>query len=132
MKYKYGHWVSDVKVNPEEHFGFVYLIHCLINNKKYIGKKQFHAYRKKKKLKETNWQSYTSSSDELNQDIKNFKKNNFKFIILGVYKTRGGLVYAEANLQHKYDVLTETDKNGRLWYNKQIPAIKFIPKEFYP
>jgi hypothetical protein len=46
-----------------------------------------------------------------------------------VNKTRGGLVYAEAHFQHKYNVLTEADKNGRLWYNKQIPAIKFIPKE---
>jgi predicted phosphoadenosine phosphosulfate sulfurtransferase len=128
--YKYGHWISKVKINPDEYFGFVYLIHCLINGKKYIGKKQFHSYRKKKKHKETDWKTYTSSSVELNQDIKNFKKNNFKFTILGLYKTRGGLVYAEANLQHKHDVLTESDTNGRLWYNKQIGSIKFIPKEY--
>ena len=34
--YKYGHWISKVKINPDEYFGFVYLIHCLINGKKYI------------------------------------------------------------------------------------------------
>ena len=129
MTYRYGHWISPVKIDPDQYFGFVYLIRCLITNKKYIGKKQFHSYKKKKKYKETDWKTYTSSSAELNQDIKNFKKNNFEFRILELYKTRGGLVYAEANLQHKLNVLTESDKNGRLWYNKQIGAIKFIPKE---
>lgn len=130
--YKYGHWLSKTKINPEEYFGFVYLIRCKITKRGYIGKKQFFSYKKKKKDKETNWITYTSSSVELNQDIKNFKKNNFEFLILGLYKTRGGLVYAEANLQHRYNVLTESDTNGRLWYNKQIGAIKFIPKEYYP
>ncbi len=133
MTYKYGHWVSRVKINPEEYFGFVYQITNLITQRKYIGKKQFHSYRKKKKAKESDWLTYTSSSKELNQDIKNFKKNNFKFEILQVYKTRGGLVYGEANIQHKLDVLTACDLHGdREFYNGQIGAIKFIPKEFYP
>ena len=69
----------------------------------------------------------------MNDDIKNMRKNNFHFLILQVYKTRGGLVYGEANMQHKLDTLTQTDKNGdRVWYNKQIGSIKFIPKEYYP
>ena len=128
--YKYGHWISKVKINPEEDFGFIYLIRCNITGRSYIGKKQFYSYRKKKKDKETNWKTYTSSSTELNQDIKNFKKNNFEFHVITVCKTRAGLVYAEANIQHKLDVLTATNQNGRLFYNKQIGAIKFIPKEF--
>ena len=128
--YKYGHWISKEKIDPEESFGFVYLIRCVITGRSYIGKKQFYSYRKKKKDKETDWKTYTSSSSELNQDIKNWKKNNFEFHIIRVCKTRAGLVYAEANLQHKMDVLTASDKNGRLFYNKQIGAIRFIPKEF--
>jgi predicted phosphoadenosine phosphosulfate sulfurtransferase len=130
--YKYGHWTSPVLIDPEKDFGFVYLISCKITGRSYIGKKQFYSYKKRKKYKESDWKTYISSSDELKEDIRKFKKNNFTFTILGVYKTRGGLVYAEANLQHKHDVLTESDKNGRLWYNKQIGAIKFLPKEFYP
>jgi hypothetical protein len=62
--------------------------------------------------------------------IKNFKKDNFEFHVITVCNTRAGLVYAESNIQHKLDVLTATTKDGRLFYNKQIGAIKFIPKEF--
>ena len=129
MTYKYGHWISKEKIDPDKYFGFIYLIRCQITGKQYIGKKQFYSYKKRKKFKETDWKSYTSSSQDLNTDIRNFKKNNFSFFILSLYMTRGGLVYAEANLQHKYGVLTAKDNNGRLWYNKQISAIKFIPKE---
>jgi hypothetical protein len=131
--YKYGHWDSKTKIEVEKYFGFVYMITNKITQRKYIGKKQFHSYRKKKKVKESDWLTYTSSSQELNQDIINFKKNNFKFEILQLYKTRGGLVYGEANLQHKFDVLTSCDKHGnREFYNGQIGAIKFLPKEYYP
>lgn len=130
--YKYGHWSSKKKIDTDEYFGFVYMITNKITKKKYIGKKQFHSYRKKKKYKESDWLTYTSSSQELNQDLKTYGKKNFKFEILQLYKTRGGLVYGEANLQHKYDVLTSCDVHGdREFYNGQIGAIKFIPKEFY-
>jgi len=130
---KYGHWEYSGKIDVDSSFGFVYLITNTITGKRYLGKKQFHSYKKKKRVSETKWREYTGSSTELNDDIRNMGKNNFKFQILQVYKTRGGLVYGEANIQHKLNTLTETDKNGdRLWYNKQIGSIKFIPKEYYP
>ncbi len=129
----YGHWRYDGEINVDESFGFVYMITNRVTGKNYIGKKQFHSYRKKKRVAETKWQMYTSSSTEVNSDIKKLGKAKFIFRILQVYKTRGGLVYGEANLQHKYDVLTQKDKEGeRLWYNKQIASTKFIPKEYYP
>ena len=130
---KYGHWEYHTTIDVDNSFGFVYLITNMITGKRYLGKKQFHSYRKKKRVAETKWQQYTGSSVELNQDIKNMRKSNFHFLILQVYKTRGGLVYGEANMQHKLDTLTQVDKNGdRVWYNKQIGSIKFIPKEYYP
>lgn len=129
----YGHWEYHTTIDVDNSFGFVYLITNMITGRKYLGKKQFHSYRKKKRVAETKWQNYTGSSVELNQDIKNMGKSNFHFLILQVYKTRGGLVYGEANMQHKLDTLTDTDKDGdRNWYNKQIGSIKFIPKEYYP
>ena len=129
----YGHWEYHTTIDVDNSFGFVYLITNMITGRKYLGKKQFHSYRKKKRVAETKWQNYTGSSVELNQDIKNMRKSNFHFLILQVYKTRGGLVYGEANMQHKLDTLTDTDKDGdRNWYNKQIGSIKFIPKEYYP
>ncbi len=129
----YGHWEYHTTIDVDNSFGFVYLITNMITGKRYLGKKQFHSYKKKKRAAESKWREYTGSSVELNQDIKNMRKNNFHFLILQVYKTRGGLVYGEANMQHKMDTLTSTDNNGdRLWYNRQIGSIKFIPKEFYP
>lgn len=129
----YGHWEYHDKIDVDNSFGFVYLITNLLNGKRYLGKKQFHSYKKKKRVSETKWREYTGSSTELNDDIKKMGKKNFHFLILQVYKTRGGLVYGEANTQHKLDTLTQKDKNGeRLWYNKQIGSIKFIPKEYYP
>lgn len=128
-----GHWEYPEDIDVDNSFGFVYLITNLVTGKKYIGKKQFHSYKKKKRAAETKWRYYTSSSTEVNQDIRSLGKKNFHFLILQVYQTRGGLVYGEANTQHKLDVLTRADEKGnRLWYNRQIGGIKFIPKEYYP
>lgn len=133
MSEGFGHWRYWGDINVDESFGFVYLITCLVTGKKYLGKKQFHSYKKKKKYKETDWRTYCGSSSEVHADIKKYGKKKFLFQILRVYKTRGGLVYGEANLQHKYDVLTERDNKGdRIWYNKQIASTRFIPKEYYP
>jgi predicted GIY-YIG superfamily endonuclease len=125
------HWLGP-KPRPDKFFGFVYIITNKINGRMYIGKKQFHVWSKRKIAKESKWQFYTGSSKELNEDIKKHGKENFEFKIIKQYKTRGGLVYAEANLQHKRDVLVKTldGSDLRLYYNKQVGAIRFIPKEF--
>lgn len=126
-----GHWKSSFKLNPDTAFGFVYLITNLVDGRKYIGKKQYWSYSKGKKTKEMAWRTYTSSSKKLNADIKELGKSKFKFEILYECETKGGLTYLEANLQHKLDVLTERglDSGERLWYNGNIGAIRFIPKE---
>jgi hypothetical protein len=126
------HWIGRVP-NPKKYFGFIYEITCLENGRKYIGKKQYWVYKKRKQFKENNWHDYTGSSKELNEDIKRYGKGRFEFKILKNVVTRGGLTYTEAHLQHKRDVLTKPDprcEGGRLYYNKQIGAIRFIPKEW--
>ena len=127
-----GHWRFFGDFDVDDSFGFVYLITNLKTGRKYLGKKQFHSYKKNKRFKETDWRNYCGSSKELLADIKKIGKKNFLFQILQVYKTRGGLVYGEANLQHKFNVLTErSGDEERIWYNKNIAGIKFIPKEYY-
>ena len=123
------HWVGR-KPDPKKYFGFIYLITNLHSRRMYVGKKQYWMYKKRKPWKENNWHHYTSSSKDLNADIKKFGKDKFEFKILKNYKTRGGLTYGEANTQHKKDVLTAPHPDGRLYYNKQIAAIKYIPKEW--
>lgn len=127
---KYGHWETTLNLDPENYFGFVYLITNLKTGKGYIGKKQYYSYKKSKRVKEMPWRSYTGSSKALNADIKEYGKGNFSFVILHQCVSRGALTYTEANLQHKMDVLTErlegTDE--RAYYNSQIGAIRYVPK----
>jgi len=126
--YRYGHWVSEHEVDENLYFGFIYLIVNKVNGKKYIGKKQFYQYRGRKKWKRFDWESYTSSSKDLNFDIKTVGKESFDFKIIHLCKTRGDLTYLESNEQHKQDVLVKRLPNGdREFYNKAIAGIKFIP-----
>ena len=126
------HWKGR-KPNPNEYFGFVYLITNLKDGRMYIGKKQYKRWSKRKIVGNNNWEFYTGSSKDLNKDIKVHGKENFEFKIIKNYKTRGGLTYGEVNTQHKKDVLTKRhpdDPELRLYYNKMIGSIKFIPKEW--
>ena len=129
---KHGHWTYPKKFKVDDYFGFVYEITDMISGRRYIGKKQFHSYKKKKRYKESDWKTYTSSSKALNKDLAVSGKKVFKFKILRLYKTRGGLVYGEANHQHLKHVLTKRFPNSdvRMYYNGQIAGCKFIPKEY--
>ena len=115
-----GHWLlkENVTVYPET-FGFIYLITNLINNKKYIGKKQCFMKIKRNPLKgfkrkriskaESDWKDYTSSSNELNEDIKKHGKNNFRFEILKTCGSKWELAYEEIKEQIKQEVLLRDD-----------------------
>ena len=127
--FKTEHWHHDFTLDSSNSFGFIYYVENKLSGKKYIGKKQYHRYRSGKKFKESDWKKYTSSSKHLNEDISKVGIDNFYFEILFECKTRGDLTYAESNLQHKNNVLTERNECGeRVWYNASIAAIKFIPK----
>lgn len=128
---KKHHWIGR-RPDPHLYFGFVYQITNLVDGRLYIGRKQYHKYRKGKKVGEMDWHNYTGSSKRLNDDIKKHGKDKFEFKILRQYKTRGGLVYGEANLLHKRNALTARleGSDKRLYYNGRIDAIKFVPKEY--
>lgn len=127
--FKTEHWNHSFVLDVHNFFGFIYYIENKLSGKKYIGKKQYYSYKAGKKHKESDWKKYFSSSKHLNEDIMKFGIDNFYFEILFECKTRGDLTYAESNLQHKNNVLTERDEYGeRSWYNASIAAIKFIPK----
>jgi len=121
-----GHW-EGVKLNPKTHFGFVYLITNNDNGRQYVGKKQFHMYSKRKIVREMDWRTYTGSSNELNKDIKALGRKQFTFKAVKQYKSRGWLTYGEANLQHKLNVLTKYVDDVKMFYNKQIGAVRFVP-----
>lgn len=138
-----GHWDSDVPMDPGKYFGFVYLITNLINNRKYIGKKQYvhggKTYHKKadgrkqanyRKGVQTDWRTYTGSSKDLNADIEALGVDNFSFEVICEYKTKGMLHYAEVMLQNDVQVLAAKLPDGtREYYNRSTAAMKFLPPD---
>jgi len=132
-----GHWIVENEFDPNEWFGFVYKITDLTNDKEYIGRKNLWSiqrkkvkHRKNRKVvrKPSNWKSYTSSSTILKEEIKKKGKMKFKFEILSLHKTKGGLHYAEVETQVYQDVLRAKLPDGsRKFYNNSIANIKFVP-----
>ena len=120
-----GHWYFSGELDPEKAFGFVYIIRNKSTNQKYIGKKFFRGTGKKNAGKQSNWKVYQSSSGTLKQDIKEFGKENFEFIILEQYYTRGGLSWAEIWSQ----VFVEIPSNNDQWYNRFIDKVTWKSTE---
>ena len=114
-----GHWEGVLEENVDLPYGFIYKITNLTNDKKYIGKKQCQSIKKRPPLKgkknkrhekiETDWKTYTSSSNELNKDLETLGKDNFKFEILRWCNSKWELSYYEARLQFKEEVLLRND-----------------------
>lgn len=128
-------WIitENVKIEdlPGKYFGFIYKITNLANNKVYIGRKNFYTRRKRRfgkkeiakmkdkrskkyewVVKESNWKTYSSSSKELKEDIKN--GDEIKREILFLVKKENQMVYFETKFQFIYSVLEEGS------YNKNI------------
>lgn len=132
-----GHWeVCCFSPNDEfiaQQYGFIYLITNTVTNKMYIGKKQMKTIKKRPPLKgrknkrceeiETDWRTYSSSSNDVNGDIEKYGKDKFKFQIIMFCTSKWELAYHEARLQFEYKVLLREDfYNGII--NLRIPKLK--------
>ena len=114
-----GHWEGILEENTDLPYGFIYKITNLTNDKKYIGKKQCKSIRKRPPLKgkknkrryevETDWKSYTSSSNQLNEDLEVLGKDSFRFEVLRWCDSKWELSYYEAKLQFEEEVLLKDD-----------------------
>lgn len=109
--------------------GFVYLITNLISGRRYIGKKLAKFSRtkiktvvlksgvkKKKKIRskvDSDWQTYWSSSPEVQSDVAALGEQNFRREILYFAYNKGTLSYIEAREQFALGVLEQPDG----WYN---------------
>ena len=132
-----GHWILSEGVYIDENtFGFIYEIVNTVNGKKYIGKKQCKSKLKRKPLKgkknkrieikESDWKVYTSSSNELNEDIRKHGKDKFIFRILRKCNSKWELAYFEIKEQLDNDVIIRDD-----YYNGIINVrIGRPPKNF--
>lgn len=101
----------------EDNLGFVYIIECTINNKYYIGKKQFHKQIRRKPLKgkrrvrishvQSPWRQYFGSSQDLLSDKDKMGENAFKRRILKLCKSKYDLAMEELLEQLRRDVLND-------------------------
>ena len=114
---------------PEDKIGFVYLITNLSTGRRYIGKKlskfsrvkykmvtQKNGIKKRKKIRskiDSDWQTYWSSSPEVQADVKQLGENTFRREILYFADSKGQLSYLEAREQFHRQVLENPDS----WYN---------------
>jgi hypothetical protein len=132
-----GHWtLSENTVFAENAFGFIYEITNTVTGKKYIGKKQCLSKLRRKPLKgktrnridykESDWKEYTSSSVELNEDIKKYGKEKFIFKIIRMCGSKWELAYFEIKEQLDRNVLLSKE-----YYNGIINVrIGRPPKNF--
>lgn len=138
----FGHWLlsDDVSITDET-FGFIYEIKNNITNKKYIGKKQIKSKIRRKPLKgkkrcridfkESDWKTYTGSSNDLNEDIKKYGKENFTFTILKTCGSKWELAYFECKIQLEKNVLLKEDYyNGIINVRIGSPPKTLIGIEF--
>ena len=116
-----GHWTCALArvLRPGDNMGFVYLIKNKMNGRLYIGKKHYRTISGPNKGRiNDRWKNYTGSCKELTNDIREFGKRNFKFIILEQYKTKKGLSFAEAWTQ----MMLETPCHKK-FYNQFVDKI---------
>lgn len=119
----FGHWAVFEETDIKNHIGFVYVI-TFEDGKKYVGAKKIWKRIKaapctfkrgpKKGFEESDWKTYTSSSNELNAMIEKGISPK-EYLIVGWYPTWGKTLMAEMEMQLANDVLRDP-----MWLNKQI------------
>ena len=117
-----GHW--DFPEQMGDGVGFIYEIMDTFMNRAYLGKKQFRGAGRLNAGEESNWKKYTSSSKELNANIKARPKEEFKFICLEQYKTKGTLSYAET-----WSLCLVEAPTSKVWYNTLIEKVSWQVRE---
>jgi len=106
-----------------DYLGFVYLIVDTETNMKYIGKKLFKStrrlkplkgkLRKRKKIVESDWKDYFSSSETIKSLVETSGENRFTREILHLCRTKGAMSYLELLEQvHRNALLDNTYYNG--------------------
>jgi hypothetical protein len=125
-----GHWRFVEEMGSDGYIGFIYVIVDLNNHKLYLGKKNYTTLKliegtTRRQKVDMNWRWYISSSKELAATVKNFGKEDFRFICIEQYKSKGALSYSETWSL----MFAETPSNQHLWYNRLVNKVSWVVKE---
>jgi hypothetical protein len=121
-----GQWSVHFTNNPYEAEGFVYLIIEKSTGKRYIGKKSYWNYSKGKRVRQSNWKTYASSSSDIATKVAE-NKDDYDFIMLQEAPDKSALNYLEIEFQIEHKVLTLLDEQGeKIFYNKTLGSERWM------
>lgn len=118
-----GHWRFPEQMGAQ-HVGFVYVIRDRVLERFYLGKKLYYGMGRINKGQESNWRKYTSSSKVLNELMKVRPREEFDFICLEQYRTKGTLSYSES-----WSLCTVEAPTSAQWYNSLIEKVSWSVRE---
>ena len=117
-----GHWEFEEPMGVG--IGFVYVVFDTILKRAYIGKKTYLGSGVRNKDKESNWKSYVTSSNLLKDMFKERPLDEFEFICLEQYHTKGTLSYAET-----WSLCYVEAPTSKKWYNCLVEKVCWPVKE---
>jgi hypothetical protein len=119
-----GHWKFDVQMGTNGYVGFVYVIFDTYLKRAYIGKKSFVSNTKLHGRRESDWRKYATSSGLMGELLKQRPKEEFEFVCLDQYKTKGTLSYAET-----WSLCFVEAPTSNIFYNTRIESVSWSVKE---
>ena len=123
-KFNNGHWKFDEQMGGSDYVGFIYVIYDTVLNRAYLGKKQYRGTGQVNKDQESNWRRYTSSSKVLAELLKERPKEEFEFLCIEQYKTKGTLSYSES-----WSLCLVEAPTSNVFYNTLIEKVTWNVKE---
>jgi len=118
-----------------DYFGFVYLITNKSNQRQYIGRKYFWAFKtppgnKRIVKQKSDWKKYYGSCPELKDDVKKYGKEIFSREILSLHGTKGTCNFEETKQLFLNNVLSEAlDDGSPAYYNSNILG-RYMRKDY--
>jgi hypothetical protein len=117
-----GHWTFPEKMG--DGVGFIYVIRDNVLGRHYLGKKSYLTGGKLNYGRETDWRRYLSSSKLLAVLLKERPREEFEFIAIEQYRTKGTLSYAETWSLCRVEAPTSVT-----WYNTRVEKVSWSVKE---
>ena len=124
-RFQNGRWDFEEQMGQKPYVGFVYVIYDTILNRAYLGKKSYRGAGQLNHGDESDWKRYKSSSPILKQFwAAGRPMDEFEFVCIEQYRTKGGLAYAEAWSQAFCEVPTTV-----YFYNTRMEAVSWKVNE---
>jgi hypothetical protein len=120
-----GRWQFEEQMGGKEFVGFVYVIYDKVLNRAYLGKKLYRGHGQVNKGLESDWKRYKSTSGILKELWKAGRPlEEFEFICIEQYRTKGSLSYSETWSQCFVEAPTT-----KYFYNTRVEAVSWSVKE---